>query len=208
MDINTEITHNSWGDLAGDKAKDYLHYYPKEMKIAMAKFIGTISSEPKVLDIGCGNAQIFPLLKSHNPNLRYTGVDITDSLVDVAKGVVGDVGIIVKDDIFKFVTNTNERFDVSILSHMLECIESPDLIMGKAANISDYIAIHWYDTPKYDYDAVTIAKNPHSEDSFKPYLRRKMGKDYWEYIINRYNLVLVHRESSGVNNVLEVYKKK
>ena len=26
MDINTEITHNSWGDLAGDKAKDYLQY--------------------------------------------------------------------------------------------------------------------------------------------------------------------------------------
>ena len=208
MDINTEITHNSWGSMSPQKAQNYLHYYPRQMKVAMSKFISSISPQPRVLDIGCGNAQIYPILKQHNPNLQYTGVDITESLVNVAKGVVGDGGTIIKDDIFKYVSNTTERFDVLILSHMLECIESPDLIMTKAAQISDYIAIHWFDTPKYDYDIVTIAHNPHSEDTFKPYLRRKMGRDYWQYLINKNNLVLVHREASEENNVLEVYKRK
>ncbi len=208
MEINTEITNQSWGGIDNEKAKDYLHYYPREMKEAISKFISSVTSTPKVLDIGCGNAQIYQLLKKHNPNLNYTGVDIADSLLEVAKNVVGDNGKIVKDDIFKYVSNTNEKYDFAILCHMLECIESPDFIIGKASNMANYIAIHWYDTPKYDYDVVTIAKNPHSEDTFKPYIRRKMGKDYWGYIINRNNLELVHHDSSGENNTIEIYKKK
>jgi 2-polyprenyl-3-methyl-5-hydroxy-6-metoxy-1,4-benzoquinol methylase len=207
MDINTEITNQSWGNLGDDVAKNYLHYYPKQMKEELSRFISTISDNPKVLDIGCGNAQIYPILKINNPKLIYTGIDITDSLIRVAKEVVGDGDRVIKEDIFKYITNTNEKFNFGILSHMLECIESPDLIMGLASQKCDYIAIHWYDTPKYEYDAVTIAKNPHSEETFKPYLRRKMGKDYWSYIINRHNLELTHISGSG-DNVLEIYKRK
>jgi len=208
MNINTEITNQSWGAITDELAKTYLHHYPKQMKESLSKYIATITDKPKVLDIGCGNAQIYPILKNNNLNIEYTGVDITDSLVSVAKGVVGVNDKIIKDDIFKFIINTEEKYTFGILSHMLECIESPDLMMGIASQKCDYVAIHWYDTPKYDYDAVTISRNPHSEDSFKPYVRRKMGKDYWQYIVNRHNLELVYSDSAGENNVLEVYKKK
>lgn len=206
MKVNTEITNKSWGTIPGEKAKDYLHNYPRKMKESMAKFISS-TANPKILDIGCGNAQIYPILKKHNPTLDYTGVDITDALIEAARGVVGDNGKIIKDDIFNYITNTREKYDFAILSHMLECVESPDLLMGEASKACDYICIHWYDTPKYKYDVVTIAKNPHSGDTFNPYLRRKMGKDYWAYIVKRHGLKLVHRESAAENNVLEVYKK-
>ena len=207
MDINTEITNSSWV-CSVEKAKDYLHYYPREMKIKLSEFMSTVKSNPKVLDIGCGNAQLYPILKKNNPNLDYTGVDIVDSLLTAAKSVVGDGGKIIKDDIFKYLTSSDSpRFDFGVLSHILECVESPDLLMGRASDLCEYIAIHWYDPPIYEYDATTIAKNPHSEDSFKPFIRRKMGKDYWSYIINRYNLTLFYRIESNPTNILEIYKK-
>ena len=208
MDINTEITNSSWV-CSAEKAKDYLHYYPKEMKIKLSEFISTISGNPTVLNVDGDFPEFVKVLKNNNTNLDYTGVDIVDSLLDVAKSVVGDDGEVIKDDIFKYLTSySGPKFDFGVLSHMLECVESPDLLMGRASDLCEHVAIHWYDPPTYEYDATIIAKNPHSEDSFKPYIRRKMGKDYWSYIINRYNLTLVYRVESNPKNVLEIYKKK
>ena len=96
MEINTEITTQSWV-ITDELAKTYLHNYPKQMKESLSRYIATITDKPKVLDIGCGNAQIYPILKNNNLNIEYTGVDIVDSLLSVAKGVIGVNDKIIKD---------------------------------------------------------------------------------------------------------------
>jgi len=69
MNINTDITKDSWNP--SDKiAKDYLHYYSKEMKIELSKYMKSVSDSPSVIDIGCGNAQIYPILKSQNQDIN------------------------------------------------------------------------------------------------------------------------------------------
>ena len=91
---------------------------------------------------------------------------------------------------------------------MLECIESPEMVICKCAEISSYIAIHWFDPPVYEYDVTNIGKNPHSQEEFKPYIRRRVGKDYWNMILNKAKLKLVHKNSSGPKNIIEIYTKK
>jgi len=208
MKINTDITNNSWSGLSKETAKTYLHYYPNEMKIVLSKFISSVSENPKVLDIGCGNGLLYPILKDHNKNLEYVGVDIADNLLEVAREVVGEDGKIIKGDIFDYMNNLNESFTFGILSHMLECTESPDLTMNRLSKNCEYIAIHWFDPPTYEFDSTVLANNPHSESEFRPYIRRKIGKDYWQLILSKNNLTLVHEDSANDTNLLEIYKKK
>lgn len=206
MNIDTNITKASWNP-PEEIAKNYLHYYPKEMKIELSKYMKSVSDAPSVIDIGCGNAQIYPILKAQNPNLEYVGIDNSETLVNVAREVVKDDGEIIQTDIFDYMDTNQKQFDFAILAHMIECIESPDMIMDKASKAAKYVAIHWYDTPKYEYDVVTVGKSPHPGEGFNPYIRRRMGKNYWKYITQRYGLSLVHKAQVGENNVLEVYTR-
>lgn len=208
MNINIDISSKSWGDISEDLAKNYLHNYPVDMKIELSKFISTVNPAPSILDIGCGNAQMYTILKRYNDNIRYVGIDISKPLLEAAKSVVKNDAFLVETDIYKYMMELNESFDFAIISHMLECIESPELIIAKASEKCEYIAIHWFDTPKYEYDAVTIASNPHSQESFKPYIRRKIGKNYWKYITDMYYLKLIKHSNVDQNNVLEIYKKQ
>jgi SAM-dependent methyltransferase len=206
MEINTKISTDSWSSIDLESSKSYLHYYSKSMKQELSEFISSIES-PKVLDIGCGNAQIYPILKSRNTSLKYFGLDISKNLLEVAKSVVSSEDVLIECDIYKFLDENKEKFTMSIFGHMIECTESPDFLISKSSNFSDYISILWYDYPKYDYDISFINNNPHSKDEFKPYIRRKIGRDYWEMILKKNNLKMVHRKSGGDNDILEVYKK-
>lgn len=208
MKINTEISQKSWIDISNDKAQIYLHYYPKNTKNHLSDFISKVNSSPTVVDLGCGNAQIYPILKEKNPNLQYIGVDITENLLDVAKNVISIDDKLVKQDIFEYLSNLNEKFDFLILSHMIECVESPDFIMSKASDKFEYIAVLWYDYPRYDFDSAFLAKNPHSEEDFKPFIRRKISKDYWNFILKKNNLKCVYSQNFTEGDAIEIYKKE
>jgi 2-polyprenyl-3-methyl-5-hydroxy-6-metoxy-1,4-benzoquinol methylase len=209
MNINTKISAESWSNIDPELSKSYLHYYSKSMKIELAEFIKTLN-QPKILDIGCGNAQIYPILKQTNPHLKYYGIDISQNLLNVAANVVSDSDVLIHKNIYDFLQHTTDRFDVSILCHMVECSESVEFLISKSINTCSYLAIIWFDYPKYEYDSVYINHNPHSGDSneFKPYIRRKIGRDYWNMVVSKNNLELVHTRSSNDSDVLEIYKTK
>lgn len=207
--INTEISGESWKKIGKEEALDYLHYYPKDSKIELSKYISNKKLNPSILDLGCGNAQLYPILKQNNPGLNYVGVDIADSLIEVANSVVGDNGLIIKEDIFSYIEKEKGFYDFIVLSHMVECSESPDFLISKSLEKCENLAILWFDYPKYEYDSVFINHNPHSGKSpdFRPYIRRKIGKSYWDFLVNKNNMGLFHSASFGENNILEIFKK-
>ena len=183
MDINTDITRTSWNTIDKDTSKNYLHYYPSNTKQRLAEFMAS-NSLKRTLDLGCGNAQMYPILKNSVSDVDYTGVDFSQNLADTAREVIGtDTNArIVYDDINKFIQTTNESYDVTILCHMVECIESIDLVVSMAAKKSKYLAILWFDPPVYEYDTITIGASPHPTGGNNPYIRRKIGAKYWQMI--------------------------
>lgn len=209
MNINTKISAESWANIDPELSKSYLHYYSKSMKFELAEFIKTLEN-PKILDIGCGNAQIYPIIKAANPNLKYYGIDISQNLLNAAASVISPNDALIQGNIYDFLNHNTDKFDVSILCHMVECSESIDFLISNSINTCSYLAIIWFDYPKYEYDSVYINHNPHSGDSseFKPYIRRKIGKDYWNMVIHKNNLELVYTRSSNDNDILEIYKTK
>ena len=208
MEVNTEITNKSWSNIDSTSAQNYLKYYPADTKISLSKFIQSLDVESTILDIGCGNAQLYPILKQFNDRFIYYGVDISDTLLEVAKNTVSEKDVLIKQDLFQFLNTNTDRFTFTVFSHLLECTESPDFMINKAARISDYIAIIWYDPPRYEFDSASVAKNPHTSDdgSLKPFIRRKIGANYWKHIIDNLNLQLVHDVKRDSKDVLEIYK--
>jgi hypothetical protein len=93
---------------------------------------------------------------------------------------------------------------------MLECTESLDFLVSESLKRCHNLAILWYDYPKYNYDSVYINNNPHSGSNpeFRPYIRRKIGSDIWEFIKQKNEMSLVYRIEFGENNILEIFNKK
>jgi SAM-dependent methyltransferase len=194
---------HSW-DISELLAKTYLHNYSKNSKIVLSKLIYQKIKNPNILDIGCGNAQIYPILKNKIINLTYTGVDFSKTLTDEAKKICINETIIC-EDINNYLLNIKKRFDISILCHMLECSESPDFLVSKAVNCSKYIAILWYDYPNYEYDSAYINDNSIVTNKHSPFIRRKISKDYLNMIINKNKLKLVYKFNNTDKDVLEIY---
>ena len=207
MEINTSISHKGW-DIEPEDAKTYLHYYPRVNKEALSKWINAnLNDNFNVLDIGCGNAQFYSILKEYNSNFRYTGIDNSENLVNEGTKVVGNQTVI-KTDIYKYMNQISDCYDICILSHMIECIESPEYIINKASKICKYISILWYDYPTYDYDTTFIINQSSDPSILKLITRRKMSKDYWNHIINKNNLHLVYSTKNSEKDVLEIYQQK
>jgi len=72
-----------------------------------------IESGMSVLDIGCGFGDFYGWLRRHGFDVRYTGVDINATLVDIAKGNHPDAEFVVAD---LQVDDLNKRFDFVVSS--------------------------------------------------------------------------------------------
>ena len=201
---STDLNKNSW-QCPKDMANNYLHNYPTNMKYHLGSLLASkFPGELNILDVGCGNAQIYPILKKSKSNIRYTGIDISKHLSEEAKRITNgnNNAKILHGDLYKYISQISKPYDISILCHMLENFESPEYIIKQLKSKTKLIAILWYDFPLYDYDSIFIQNN--FKDASKPILRRKMGKDYWNMIVNKYNLKKIYIAGTG-KNILEVY---
>jgi ubiquinone/menaquinone biosynthesis C-methylase UbiE len=49
------------------------------------------NKKSKVLDVGCATGALIGYLKSHHPDWQYTGIDISDDLLDIARQKISGV---------------------------------------------------------------------------------------------------------------------
>jgi len=204
----TEVTKKSWSNFeTPDQAENYLKNYPNQSAYKILEFLG--STVNSIIDVACGNAQLYPIFKDQNPDILYTGLDFSEPLVDVAKKTISNDNNarIVVSDMYDYLLNTEEKYDLAVLSHIVECCESPDLLLGRLSSISRYIAIRWYNPPKYQYDFSEIRMSPLSGSiGNSPYIRREMSTDYYNHLLSKYDLKVIH-EFSGVD-LLHILTKK
>lgn len=212
MKVNTDTTKQSWSSIPKDAAKTYLHYYPKTTIEEISTFIKKVYLEDQcnIIDVCCGNSQIYSYLKERNIDFSYTGIDFSKPLILEAMEVTENDpnARIVESDCYSFLEKDNQRYNVAICSHILELVESPDLLLHYLSNKCDFIAIRWYEPPIHDFHVDEVKRSAHSEHAENaPYIRRKMSVDYYTNLLNKHNLELVNLEGSG-KDILHILKNK
>jgi ubiquinone/menaquinone biosynthesis C-methylase UbiE len=78
------------------------------------------SSPEAVLDLGCGNGRLLPILQENNDKLEYFGADISQGLIDIAKERYLSQNFICYDGInLPYENNTfNVIVSIAVLHHL------------------------------------------------------------------------------------------
>ena len=95
----------------------------------------------KVLDLGCGRGYVAKKLSAKTD--KILGVDYDPDSVECAKGNLAGTGAVFRcEDIFDYLAaNPGEKFDVVVLSHIVEHIEDPGAFLEKIKNAGDYFYV-------------------------------------------------------------------
>lgn len=80
-----------------------------------------------ILDLGCGYGSFLSFLQSKKYT-NVTGVDLSTQEISICKRLFKSYNF-VQEDILNFVSNTNQKFDVVYLSHVIEHIKKEDLFV-------------------------------------------------------------------------------
>jgi SAM-dependent methyltransferase len=184
------ILEKSWNSFSPNIAKKYLrgHGHPSEnsKKILLTVIKNNFGAEPvRIIDLGCGNAQLLEYFKKHDLSCEYTGVDISIDLLKVAKKNHGSSKFIL-DDINQ-LSRVFHKYDLAIYSHVVELIASPDRSLLAATKFSSKIAIRFYEPPNFEFDTNEIREMDTGAGKKVPFLRRKMSRDYYKLILSKIN---------------------
>ena len=105
-----------------------------------------IKPEYKILDLGCAKGDLTHIIA--DKAALTVGVDRTNELVDIAKQKYENEKLrFVCMDAIDFLQKTEERFDVLILSHVLEHIDEPEDFLKRFKDFFNYIYI---EVPDFD----------------------------------------------------------
>jgi len=100
------------------------NYKPIERNLGLF-FKKNIKKDYSILDLGCGYGSFLYFLQSFGYK-RVTGVDISSEEIDICRRFFSSYRLH-KEDIFDYMRNTQEKFDVVYLSHVLEHIKKENL---------------------------------------------------------------------------------
>lgn len=186
--LMVEFLQRSWDSFSKDRAAEYLktHGHPS---LRSKSLVGEVlrdygrSHLLSVIDLGCGNGQLYETLRATDAIARYVGVDFSTPLLDAARqAYAGDARAqFVQDDVTALASIT-ERFDFVIYSHVIEMLASPELSLRRAKEVADKILIRFFEPP--EFDAITVElREMDVGSSMVPYIRWKMSRDYYRLIL-------------------------
>ncbi len=88
--------------------------------------LAEIKNGASILDVGCKNAHLLDVLAIANIHCDYTGIDISDAVIDSLKSKVGKFQ---QHDLMKPLPFESKTFDFLFCLEVLEHIENPNLVL-------------------------------------------------------------------------------
>jgi ubiquinone/menaquinone biosynthesis C-methylase UbiE len=179
--------NESWSSFTPEIASAYLRTFghpapgSKQILLDILRKQKTVAC-PSILDLGCGNGQLYNYFKSQGFFSSYIGVDFSDMLLDVARRENPEARFI-KDDLTQLEHVPKERFDFVIYSHVIELLESPEASLFEAKQRASCVLIRFYEPPEYETDTVELREMDVGTGKV-PYLRRKMSKSYYQLMLS------------------------
>lgn len=207
----TDVLRESWNNFNEEYAKEYLKYFPKKLHIEAINDIFTSFENPSIIDVGCGNCQLYETIASHKKPFVYTGIDWSKPLLESYKGNNENINIIA-GDILDEKCYYNKKYDAAFVSHVVELVSSPEKLFNILANIANKIYIVWYEYPRYENSVFEVRNFVNSYNESKniisPYLRSKISKNYWNFILEKNNLKTLKEVYMSEKDALTILKVK
>lgn len=181
----TDTLKSSWGAFSADVASRYLKSFghPSTLsKVLMCDVLKSLAPKSiKLIDLGCGNANLAEFLLQNGLKFSYCGVDFSESLLDAARQAF-PAGEYICDDVNK-LENVSDGFDVACYSHVIEMLPSPESSLKAARRIANKIVIRFFEPPADRDDWVELLEMDVGGKTKVPYLRRKMSQDNYQLIL-------------------------
>lgn len=132
---------------AHSEAMAFYEISKNPVRINTLNFLSSeLKPDYKVLDIGCNRGDLTNLIAEHV--YRITGVDHDTNAIKSAKLNYGNTNIqFINGDALEHVKNVSEKYDLIILSHILEHIDNPVSFLRAYIPYSKYIYI---EVPDYE----------------------------------------------------------
>lgn len=114
-----------------------------------------LSEDFIVLDLGCGDGAVSRFLY---PNVKKViGVDFSKPSIETAKALSNNTTIeFIHDDIFLYLEQNQKQFDLIVLSHVVEHIDNPALLLKTLSNYTKYLYIEVPDIDSSHLNAYRI----------------------------------------------------
>jgi SAM-dependent methyltransferase len=199
----------SWSAWSPARARSYLRT-ADSASLGSRELLGDVlrglraSGELTIIDLGCGNAQLYEYLKRTGLECSYTGVDVSEPLLDAAREIhdADPRASFLRADLMT-LEGVRGLWDVAIFSHVIEILSGPEDALRAARDRARTIAIRFFEPPEYDTDIVELRHMDVGEDRTVPYLRRKMSRDYYRLILSRIGCssVDVYRDETSKDQV-------
>lgn len=179
-------SRESWGSFSPEVAAAYLktfgHPAPGSKQILLDVMRSmSVGKKPSVIDLGCGNGQLYEYFKEQGWQCDYTGVDFSEALLSVAHCQNPD-GMFIHGDVNQLSTLITRKFDFVIYSHVIEMLESPEQSLLEAKKATDRVLIRFFEPPEFDVDTVELREMDLGQGKV-PYLRRKMSRSYYQLLL-------------------------
>lgn len=209
------LATKSWNEFDKDYAKSYLHDGDTTLLRALSKEIFSTfeDSDPKILDIGCGNCRFYRELSHHNRNFKYYGIDVSSTLLEAAKSLYSSNSnfstCLTLDDLSGI---PNISFDFSVSIHVAELCSSVERLFYTLSKSSEYSAILWYEYPRTRFTELEIREFVNHDNAAKkfqtPYLRNRFSSDYYEFLLKKNSLEVIKTYSVSEKDRLDLYRRR
>jgi len=187
--MTSDRLERSWSAVSPEIAAKYLKGYGAP-SLASRQLLRDVLVEIgggrslRLLDLGCGNGQLYEFFRATGLHCHYTGVDFSDSLLAAAHAALGSDpnACFVKANV-ETLTGVVGDFDVVTYSHVIEMLSSPEAALTNARRLAGHIVIRFFEPPEFDIDLVELRELDVGGGRVEPYLRRKMSRDYYRMIL-------------------------
>ena len=88
-------------------------------------FLDSIPKDKTIIDVGCGNCQLYNIIENFRWDFSYTGIDWSTPLLDSFDYKNKNNCEIICGDILKEETY-KKKYDCAVVSHIVELVDSPE----------------------------------------------------------------------------------
>jgi SAM-dependent methyltransferase len=199
----------SWGAMTAARAAGYLKTQDRASQTSKALLVEVIGRHiarrpVRILDVGCGNAQLYEYIRETGLDCRYTGVDFSEPLLEAARqAVAGDPNATFVQADASTLDGVGDDHDVAVYSHVVEMLGAPERSLQAARQRARAIAIRFFEPPEHDTDLVELRDMDAGGGQSVPYLRWSMSRDHYRLILSKLGCtsVDVYRDVASADQV-------
>lgn len=148
---------NQWADME--------KYNPtaRHLKKFISQLIYQLSDVNSLLDVGCGMGLNIEDLRKKFPQLKLTGADITDPIIELAKQYTGVDSLMTYKTINLGLENldTSEQYDLVLCNQVLEHIENDFLAIQNLTKLSNKYVLITVPSGRYNSTSKLVGHHRH-----------------------------------------------